>query len=388
MSYIYFDNSASTPVAPEVRDEMLKYLTGEGIFANPSSVHMFGVEASEAVEQARTSVAKYFGCSPKEVLFTASGSESDTLAILGMVRGLQHKGKHIITSAIEHPAVLEVFRALEEEGFDVTFLPVNPGGQVSLEGFCSAIREDTIFASIMYVNNETGVIQPIEGMVEACHENGVIFHTDAVQAAGKLPLNVKTLGVDLLTLSGHKIYAPKGVSALYVKESLMETLVPVIRGGGHEFGKRSGTVAVHQVSALAKACDLLAERHSADNKHIALLRDTFEQKLTNALDDVVINGDQESRVSSVSSVTFKYIDSEALLVLTGEVCSSPGSACAGDDGLSHVLEAMGVDPIHIRASLRFSFGRYNTIAEVERAVDMIVPAVERLRMFSPLGKGG
>lgn len=388
MSYIYFDNSASTPVAPEVRDEMVKYLGVDGAYANPSSVHMFGVEASDAVEAARSGVAKYFNCQPKEVIFTASGSESDSLAILGMVRGVQRKrgisGGHIITSTIEHPAVLEVFDALKADGMDVTFLPVNADGQVTLASFENALKSDTIFASVMYVNNETGVIQPVQGMARACRDAGVVFHTDAVQAAGKLPLDVQALGVDLLTLSGHKVYAPKGVSALYVREQLMDTLEPVIRGGGHEFGKRSGTVAVHQVVALAKACELLQERHASDNKHIALLRETFETKISAALDNVLINGAKSDRVSSVSSVTFRHIDSEALLVLTGEVCSSPGSACAGDDGLSHVLEAMGVDPIDIRASLRFSFGRYNTMDEVERAVAMIVPAVTRLREFSPL----
>lgn len=389
MAYIYFDNSASTPVAPEVRDEMLKYLGTDGVYANPSSVHMFGVESMEAVEAARTRVAKYFNCQPKEVIFTASGSESDSLAILGMIRGLQRSrgtgGGHVITSAIEHPAVLEVFRALEKEGVDVTYLPVNADGLVTLESFRGALKKETLFASVMYVNNETGVIQPVEGMAAACRDAGVVFHTDAVQAAGKLPLDVKALGVGLLTLSGHKIYAPKGVSALYVEESLLDTLEPIIRGGGHEFGKRSGTVAVHQVTALARACELLTEQHDEDNKRIKLLRETFEAKLQDALSNVVVNGAGAGRVSSVANITFQHIDSEALLVLGGEVCSSPGSACSGDDGLSHVLEAMGIDPIHIRASLRYSFGRYNTMEEVERAVGIIVPAVKRLREFSPLG---
>lgn len=381
--YIYFDNSATTPIDPRVVEAMQPYFKEK--FANPSSIHALGREIREDVEKARETVAKSIKAEPQEIIFTASGSESDNLAIKGVAYGLKHKGNHIITSKIEHKAVLETCKFLEKEGFEVTYLPVDKNGIIDIDELKKAIKKETILISVMLANNEIGTIQPIEEISKIAREHDILVHTDAVQSMGKMEVDVNKLGVHLLTFSGHKIYAPKGIGVLYVDERVKEFMVPVIHGGHHEYGLRAGTENVPYIIGLAKACEIIDNELESDIKKIKEVRDRFESRILNEIPETILNGHKEKRVCSISNISFKYIEGEALMVYAHEVCCSTGSACTSDSvDASHVLYAIGVDPVDAHGALRFSFGRFNTLEEADKAVEIIKKSVEKLRMMSPL----
>lgn len=381
---IYFDNSATTKVDPRVVEAMVPFFSE--LYGNVSSIHSIGRQVRPYEEQARKSVAKLINADPEEIVFTASGSESDNLAIIATARAYKHKGKHIITSAIEHKAVLETFKFLEhEEGFEVTYLPVDKYGVIDMDYFKKSLRDDTTFISVMLANNEIGTIEPIKEIASIASKKGIIVHTDAVQAVGKMNIDVNDLGVHMLTFSGHKIYAPKGIGVLYIDIELREKIHPIIHGGQQEGGLRAGTENIPYIVGLGKACDILLEQQDTEILHIKKLRDTFEKKVLETIPDTYINGHPELRVPSISDIVFRYIEGEALMVYAREVCCSAGSACtSASTNPSHVLSAIHVDDVDIHGALRFSFGRFNTMDEVDKAVEILKESVEKLRKMSPL----
>ena len=381
---IYFDNSATTKVDPSVVEAMVPFFSE--LYGNVSSIHSIGRQVRPYEEQARKSVAKLINADPEEIVFTASGSESDNLAIIATARAYKHKGKHIITSAIEHKAVLETFKFLEhEEGFEVTYLPVDKYGIIDMDYFKKSLRDDTTFISVMLANNEIGTIEPIKEIASIASKKGIIVHTDAVQAVGKMNIDVNDLGVHMLTFSGHKIYAPKGIGVLYIDIELREKIHPIIHGGQQEGGLRAGTENIPYIVGLGKACDILLEQQDTEILHIKKLRDTFEKKVLETIPDTYINGHPELRVPSISDIVFRYIEGEALMVYAREVCCSAGSACtSASTNPSHVLSAIHVDDVDIHGALRFSFGRFNTMEEVDKAVEVLKESVEKLRKMSPL----
>lgn len=381
---IYFDNSATTRVDPKVVEVMVPFFSE--LYGNVSSIHSIGRQVRPYEEQARKSVAKLINADPEEIVFTASGSESDNLAIIATARAYKHKGKHIITSAIEHKAVLETFKFLEhEEGFEVTYLPVDKYGVIDMEYFKKSLRDDTTLVSVMLANNEIGTIEPIKEIASIASKKGIIVHTDAVQAVGKMNIDVNDLGVHMLTFSGHKIYAPKGIGVLYIDIELREKIHPIIHGGQQEGGLRAGTENIPYIVGLGKACDILLEKQDTEILHIKKLRDTFEKKVLETIPDTYVNGHIELRVPSISDIVFRYIEGEALMVYAREVCCSAGSACtSASTNPSHVLSAIKVDDVDIHGALRFSFGRFNTMEEVDKAVEILKESVEKLRKMSPL----
>lgn len=381
---IYFDNSATTKVDPKVVEAMVPFFSE--LYGNVSSIHSIGRQVRPYEEQARKSVAKLINADPEEIVFTASGSESDNLAIIATARAYKHKGKHIITSAIEHKAVLETFKFLEhEEGFEVTYLPVDKYGVIDMDYFKKSLRDDTTFISVMLANNEIGTIEPVKEIASIASKKGIIVHTDAVQAVGKMNIDVNDLGVHMLTFSGHKIYAPKGIGVLYIDIELREKIHPIIHGGQQEGGLRAGTENIPYIVGLGKACDILLEQQDTEILHIKKLRDTFEKKVLETIPDTYINGHPELRVPSISDIVFRYIEGEALMVYAREVCCSAGSACtSASTNPSHVLSAIHVDDVDIHGALRFSFGRFNTMEEVDKAVEVLKESVEKLRKMSPL----
>lgn len=381
---IYFDNSATTRVDPKVVEAMVPFFSE--LYGNVSSIHSIGRQVRPYEEQARKSVAKLINADPEEIVFTASGSESDNLAIIATARAYKHKGKHIITSAIEHKAVLETFKFLEhEEGFEVTYLPVDKYGVIDMEYFKKSLRDDTTLVSVMLANNEIGTIEPIKEIASIASKKGIIVHTDAVQAVGKMNIDVNDLGVHMLTFSGHKIYAPKGIGVLYIDIELREKIHPIIHGGQQEGGLRAGTENIPYIVGLGKACDILLEKQDTEILHIKKLRDTFEKKVLESIPDTYVNGHIELRVPSISDIVFRYIEGEALMVYAREVCCSAGSACtSASTNPSHVLSAIKVDDVDIHGALRFSFGRFNTMEEVDKAVEVLKESVEKLRKMSPL----
>lgn len=381
---IYFDNSATTRVDPKVVEAMVPFFSE--LYGNVSSIHSIGRQVRPYEEQARKSVAKLINADPEEIVFTASGSESDNLAIIATARAYKHKGKHIITSAIEHKAVLETFKFLEhEEGFEVTYLPVDKYGIIDMEYFKKSLRDDTTLVSVMLANNEIGTIEPIKEIASIASKKGIIVHTDAVQAVGKMNIDVNDLGVHMLTFSGHKIYAPKGIGVLYIDIELREKIHPIIHGGQQEGGLRAGTENIPYIVGLGKACDILLEKQDTEILHIKKLRDTFEKKVLESIPDTYVNGHIELRVPSISDIVFRYIEGEALMVYAREVCCSAGSACtSASTNPSHVLSAIKVDDVDIHGALRFSFGRFNTMEEVDKAVEILKESVEKLRKMSPL----
>ena len=381
---IYFDNSATTKVDPSVVEAMVPFFSE--LYGNVSSIHSIGRQVRPYEEQARKSVAKLINADPEEIVFTASGSESDNLAIIATARAYKHKGKHIITSAIEHKAVLETFKFLEhEEGFEVTYLPVDKYGIIDMDYFKKSLRDDTTFISVMLANNEIGTIEPIKEIASIASKKGIIVHTDAVQAVGKMNIDVNDLGVHMLTFSGHKIYAPKGIGVLYIDIELREKIHPIIHGGQQEGGLRAGTENIPYIVGLGKACDILLEQQDTEILHIKKLRDTFEKKVLETIPDTYTNGHPELRVPSISDIVFRYIEGEALMVYAREVCCSAGSACtSASTNPSHVLSAIHVDDVDIHGALRFSFGRFNTMEEVDKAVEVLKESVEKLRKMSPL----
>lgn len=382
---IYLDYSATTPIDPRVFEAMIPYFKEK--FANPSSIHSLGRVVREDVDKARATIAKSIGAEPHEIIFTASGSSSDNMAIRSIAEKFADRGKHIITCAIEHKAVLQTCKYLEKHGYEVTYLPVDKDGLVSVEDFKSAIRRDTILVSIMLVNNEIGTIQPIREISDIAKKHQIFVHTDAVQAMGKMKIDVGELGVDLLTFSGHKICAPKGIGVLYVDENLKDDMVPLVFGGSQEFGLRAGTENVPNIIGLAKACEIVMDELDEETTRIRHLRDLFENRILNEIPKTYVNGSREKRVCSVTNIAFKYIEAEALMIYADEICCSTGSACTSESvDASHVLYAIGVDPVDLHGSIRFSFGRFNTEEEINRAVDMIKESVERLRAMSPLAQ--
>lgn len=377
------DHSATTPVAAEVLEAMLPYFSDK--FGNASSLHGFGLEAKEALEASREKVAKLLGAKPEEVIFTSGGTESDNLALRGIAYRNREKGKHIITTAIEHPAVLEVCRKLETQGFDVTYLPVTNEGLVDPAVLEGAIRKDTILISVMHANNEIGTIQPLEEIGKIAAEKDIYFHTDAVQTAGKIPTNVESLGVDLLSLSAHKLYGPKGVGALYIRKGTR--LESIVQGGGHERGLRSGTENIPGIVGLARAAELSGETMSAEAERLTRLRDSLAKIVLDKVKDAWINGSMTKRLPSNLNFGFKYVEGESLLLFLDSkgIAVSTGSACSSHKlEPSHVLRALGLSPEMCHGSLRITMGGSNTEEDVDYVGQSIIEAVERFRAISAL----
>jgi len=373
---IYLDYNATTPIAPEVAEAITPCL-GE-LFGNPSSPHSYGIAAKRAVEGARANVAAMLGCNPDEVLFTSGGTEANNLAISGVVQALRERGRHIITSSIEHPAVIEPCRALASLGFAVTTLPVDEHGRVSPDDLANALREDTILVTIMHANNEVGTVQPIAEIVRLAHAAGALVHTDAAQTPGKVPVDVEALGVDLLSIAGHKLYAPKGVGALYVRAGT--PLHPFTRGAGHERGLRPGTENLIGIVGLGAAATLVQPHLEQDASHLSAMRDRLESGLRRLGADIRMHGHPIERLPNTLSVGFRGIEAEDLLVeLADEVAASAGAAChAGDVTVSDTLRALGVPLAYARGTLRFSVGRNTTAEEIDHAIAAIGRALERL----------
>jgi cysteine desulfurase len=382
---IYMDNHATTPLDPRVLEAMMPYLTG--IFGNAASRnHSFGWEAEQGVEKAREQIAKLIGATAKEIIFTSGATESTNLAIKGVAEMYRERGNHIITQMTEHKATLDTCKRLEKSGYRVTYLPVQADGLIDLEDLKRAMDDQTIIVSIMYANNEIGVIQPIQEIGKLCHEKGVIFHTDAVQAVGKIPVNVITDNIDLLSLSGHKVYGPKGVGALYVRRRNPRVqLAEQINGGGHERGMRSGTLNVPGIVGLGAACEICMNEMTAEAAREVELRDYLRNKLENALDYVQVNGNMEHHLPGNLNMSFVYVEGESLLMGINDIAVSSGSACTSATlEPSYVLKALGLGDDVAHSSIRFGLGRFNTKAEVDYVSDKIISVVQHLRELSPL----
>ncbi|MCU0501877.1 MAG: cysteine desulfurase [Anaerolineae bacterium] len=376
MGPIYFDYNATTPVDPRVLEAMLPYFREQ--FGNPSSSHAYGLATHAAVDRARSQVADLLGCAPGEIIFTGGGSEADNLAIKGIAEANQARGDHLITTQIEHPAVLATCRYLERRGFRVTYLPVDGYGRVSLEDVQQAITPTTILITIMHANNEVGTLQPLAAIGDLARERGLPFHTDAAQSVGKLPTRVDELGVDLLTVAGHKLYAPKGVGALFIRHGLR--LESLIHGAGHEGGRRAGTENIASIVGLGEACHLAGEEITAQANRLRSLRDRLYERLATQADGVHLNGHPTERLPNTLNVSFTGIDGEALLARTSEIAASTGSAChAGRTEPSAVLLAMGVSPELALGAVRFSLGRWTTQEEVDRVASLLAQQVKELR---------
>jgi cysteine desulfurase len=380
---IYLDHNATTPVHPEVLEAMLPYYKDK--FGNASSIHSFGRETKVALEESREKVAKFINASPQEIYFTSGGTESDNLAIKGTAFANRKKGKQIITSKIEHHAILESCKFLEKEGFQVTYLPVDKYGLVDPDDLKKALRENTILVSIMHANNEVGTIQPIEELCKIAKKRGAYFHTDAVQSVGKMPVDVQKLDVDMLSMSGHKIYGPKGVGAIYIKKGTR--VISWSHGGSHERSRRAGTENVPGIVGLAKAMEIAYRDMEEQSQHLKNLTETFYQKLTQTISDVILNGRMEERIPNTLNLSFKAVEGESIILsldLKGVAVAS-GSACtSGTLEPSHVLSAMGIAPDIAQGTIRFSFGRDNTMDDVDYVVEILPEIVSRLRAMSPL----
>ena len=381
---IYLDNAATTPVDREVIEEMLPYFTQK--YGNASSLHSFGREARDAIARSRERVAELIGAKSEEIIFTAGGTESDNIAIKGIAF---RKGKgHIITSQIEHPAVMATCQHLERKGFDVTYLPVDRYGMVNPEDVENAIRDDTILLTIMHANNEIGTIEPIEQIARIAKERGIPFHTDAVQSVGKIPVDVSKLGVDMLSISSHKIYGPKGVGALFIKEGL--SLEPVMHGGGHEKGLRPSTENVPGIVGLGKACELAESRMEEDMKNMIRLRNKLIAGVLE-IEESYLNGHPEKRLPNNAHFRFEAVEGESLLLSLDDkgIAGSTGSACSSKKlKPSHVLLAIGLNEVQAHGSLRLTLGRENTEEEIDYVIETLPEIVEKLRAMSPLWKGG
>jgi len=379
---IYLDHAATTPVAPEVLEAMLPYF--QEFWGNPSSIHQFGRKASEGVEYGRAAVAKLLNCTPKEVYFTSGGTEADNLAIFGAAMAREEKGRHIITSNIEHHAVSHTCEALQKRGWEITYLPVDSDGLIHPEDVRQAIRPDTVLVTIMHANNEVGVIQPIAEIGAICRAAGVWFHTDAVQTVGHIPTRVDELNVDLLSLSGHKLYGPKGVGALFIRRGVR--IKPLIFGGGHERGMRSGTENVPGIVGLGRAAELAMVEMESEAVRQAQLRDKLLDGIIQRIPDSFVTGHRRQRLPNNASVIVKYIEGEAQLLRLdfAGIAASSGSACtSGSLDPSHVLLAMGVPVEFAHGSIRFSLGRGTTEAQIDYVLEQFPPIVETLRAMSP-----
>ncbi|MGE5640111.1 MAG: IscS subfamily cysteine desulfurase [Clostridia bacterium] len=380
---IYLDYSATTPVDPRVAAKMIPYLTE--FFGNPASrSHAFGWKAEEAVEEARGHVAALINADPKEIVWTSGATEGNNLAIKGAAHFYKTKGKHIVTQKTEHKAVLDTFRELERQGFEATYLDVEANGIVSLEKFKQAIRPDTILASIMMVNNEIGVIQPVWEIAEFCKQKGVIFHCDAVQGGGRVEIDLGKLKADLLTITAHKMYGPKGIGALYVRRKPRVRIEAQIHGGGHERGFRSGTLATHQIVGFGEAARLAKLEMSTDNERIRGLRDRLLKSLS-GVEEIYVNGDLEHRIPHNLNVSFNFVEGESLIMAIKDIAVSSGSACTSASlEPSYVLRALGRSDELAHSSVRITLGRFTTQEEVDYAADLIKRKVAKLRELSPL----
>lgn len=381
---IYMDNHATTPVDPRVLEAMAPYFTER--FGNAASRHAFGWEAQAAVERARAQIAGLINAQPDEIIFTSGATESDNLAVKGVAHSRGRRGDHIITSVIEHRALLDSSKRLEGEGFEVTYLPVGTDGLTSLDLLKRALTDRTVLISVMAANNEIGVLEPIAKIGRLCRERGVLFHTDAAQAAGKVPLDVQAMYLDLMSISGHKMYGPKGIGAIYVRNgSPGVKLAPMVDGGGHERGLRSGTLNVPGVVGLGKACELARQEMPEESKRLRALRDRLKDGILSRLDKVHINGCMEHRLPNNLNLSFAGVDGEALLMGLNDVAVSSGSACTSATRQpSYVLKALGVTDDLAQSSLRFGLGRFNTQEEIDYVVERVVETVTRLRELSDL----
>lgn len=382
---IYFDYSATTPVDPRVAEVMMNCLTMAGNFGNPASrSHAFGWKAEEAVEQARQDVADYLNADAREIVWTSGATESDNLAIKGLAHFNHKRGKHIITSKIEHKAVLDTCRQLEREGYELTYLDPDSDGLITPQQVADAIREDTTVVSLMHVNNEIGVINDIAAIGEICRERKVFFHVDAAQSPGKLPIDVEAMKIDAISLCAHKAYGPKGVGALYVRRKPRVRLEAQIHGGGHERGMRSGTLPTHQIVGMGEAFRLAKLEIDKDREHAVALRDRFLAGVKD-MEEVHINGSFDQRVPHNLNVSFAFVEGESLIMSLKDLAVSSGSACTSASlEPSYVLRALGLSDELAHSSLRFSFGRFTTAEEVDYAVEQVHMAVEKLRELSPL----
>jgi len=381
----YMDYSATTPVDARVAKKMANYLTMEGDFGNPASrSHYYGWQAEKAVDEARSQVASLVGADPREIVWTSGATESDNLAIKGIANFYHKRGKHIITMKTEHKAVLDTCRQLEREGFEVTYLEPLSNGLLDINVFKDAIREDTILASIMHVNNEIGVIQDIQSIGDVCREHKIFFHVDAAQSAGKVPIDLASLPVDLMSFSAHKIYGPKGMGALYVSRKPRVRLEAQMHGGGHERGMRSGTLATHQIVGMGEAFAIAKAEILEEGKKIKQLRDRLFEGFSD-MEEVVINGDIEQRVPGNLNISFNYVEGESLMMAISDVAVSSGSACTSASlEPSYVLRALGLSDELAHSSIRFSIGRYTTEKDVDDAIRLVREKVEKLRDLSPL----
>ena len=380
---IYLDNHATTQVDPRVLEAMLPFFSEK--FGNAASrSHQFGWEAEQAVETAREQIAKLIGASAKEIIFTSGATESDNLAIKGVAEACRDKGDHIITVATEHKAVLDSCKHLEKQGYRVTYLSVASDGLLSLDDLKAAFGDKTILVAVMYANNEVGVVQPVAEIGRLCHERGVLFHCDAVQAIGKIPVDVNRDGIDLMSITAHKLYGPKGAGALYVRSKIPRLQVAAqIDGGGHEHGMRSGTLNVPGIAGLGKACELAMEEMPMESPRIAALRDKLKHQLEENLDDVHVNGSIEHRLPGNLNIRFGGVDSESLLMGINDIAVSTGAACtAAKIEPSYVLKAMGLTDEQANSTLRFGIGRFNTEAEIDYTAERLIDTVKKLRELS------
>lgn len=381
---VYLDYSATTPVDPRVAVKMFTYLCDK--FGNPASrSHAYGWEAEKAVEEARANVAAYINADPREIVWTSGATEADNLAVKGAAHFYKDKGKHLITVKTEHKAILDSMRHLEEEGFEVTYMDVQENGLLDLKTLEAAIRPDTTLVSVMGVNNEIGVIQDIAAIGELCRSKGVIFHCDATQAVGKMDLDMEKLKVDLMSLSGHKVYGPKGIGALYVRRKPRVRLEAQIHGGGHERGMRSGTLATHQIVGMGEAYRIMKLEQAEEMKRERRLRDRLLEGIRKNIPEIVINGDMEHRACTNLNVSFKYIEGESLMMAVKDLAVSSGSACTSASlEPSYVLKALGRDDELAHSSIRFTLGRFTTEEEIDFAIETLTREVARLREMSPL----
>ena len=381
MKVIYTDNNATTQVAHEVLEEMLPFF--HDLYGNPSSMHSFGGRMVRKLREARGKVARLIGATPDEILFTSCGTESDNTAIRAAIASNPDK-RHIVTTRVEHPAVKNLCEHLSKNGYRVTFLPVDREGRLDLEYLYKNLSNDTAIVSIMWANNETGVIFPIEEIAQVVKERGIVFHTDAVQAVGKIPINVHSVPIDMLSLSGHKLHAPKGVGALYIRKGTKFS--PFLIGGHQERGRRGGTENVACIIGLGKACELATEHIREENERVKYLRDKLETEILKRVPYAMLNGEHKHRLPNTTSISFEYVEGEAILLMMNEfgICASSGSACtSGSLEPSHVLRAMGVPFTAAHGSIRFSLSIYNTEEEIDFIIEKLPPIIERLRELSP-----
>ncbi|MCD1598975.1 MULTISPECIES: IscS subfamily cysteine desulfurase [Rheinheimera] len=382
---IYLDYAATTPVDPRVAEKMMQFLTMDGEFGNPASrSHRFGWQAEEAVEIARSQIAELINADPREIVFTSGATESNNLAIKGAADFYRKKGKHLITVKTEHKATLDTMRQLEREGYEVTYLEPQTDGMVTIEMLEAAIRPDTTVISVMFVNNEIGVVQDIAAIGELCRSKGIVFHVDSAQAAGKVDIDLQTLKVDLMSFSAHKVYGPKGIGALFVRRKPRIRLEAQMHGGGHERGMRSGTLPTHQIVGMGEAFRIAKLEMADENKRITALRDRLLEGVKD-IEQVFLNGNREHRVPQITNISFNYVEGESLIMALKDIAVSSGSACTSASlEPSYVLRALGMSDELAHSSIRFSIGRYTTEQQIDHTIKIVHQAIEKLRAMSPL----